>query len=102
MTLSPKVLLVIIIERELENDARRALKSAGIETFTCLQASGEGIADKLNRWVDPEKIMLISVVLTREVDGAMEALKRDAQMGVPGVGVAFTLPVDRAIGIGIP
>ncbi len=100
--LKDSVLLVVIIEKSFDIEVSEALDQSGIKAFTRLEGTGTGVWQKLDRWVDPEKLIFLCVVKRDVVPTAMANLEDTARLKTPGVGIAFTLPVEVASGIGIP
>jgi len=96
------LLLVVIIEKELMDDAIEALKDGGAVAFTYFEAGGEGVRQLLDRWVDPQKAVILTVIAAEQETQMLTSLQDQANLSTPGVGIAFTLPVSKSLGIGIP
>jgi len=95
-------LLVTIVEKDFFLDVCEALEAAGITAFTCLHGTGTGVWQKVDRWVNPEKIVFLSVISPTQRDAAYDSLKQRVSLDLPGRGIAFTLPVEGGIGVGLP
>ncbi|GAB5387820.1 MAG: hypothetical protein Alpg2KO_07880 [Alphaproteobacteria bacterium] len=96
------VLLVVIIEKSFDLEVSEAFEQAGVKAFTRLEGTGSGVWQQLDRWVDPEKLIYLTVLERDQLATAFRYLKTTAQLEKPGVGIAFTLPVFEGIGVGIP
>ena len=95
-------LLVVIVEKDFFLDVCEALEAADITAFTCLHGTGTGVWQKVDRWVNPEKIVFLSVVDSTQLKPAYDSLKKRVSIDLPGRGIAFTLPVESGIGVGLP
>ena len=49
--------------------------------------------------IQPEKEIVMIVVPTAIKDDILHALYKDVGLNTPGQGIAFTLPVDAAVGL---
>lgn len=96
-------MLVVIVEKDREQDIFEALHDIGIRNFTRLQGTGTGLWQTVDRTVDPEKVFLLSVIQADQAEEAMKALHEKAGLDEDAArGIAFTVPVEMGIGAGIP
>ncbi len=95
-------LLVIIVEKAQDFTVLDALDKAGISAVTFLTGTGAGVWHTLSREVDPEKTIIMSVVDRAAAPEALKALETHGGLGQPGRGIAFSVPVDQGIGVGLP
>ena len=96
-----KVILALVND-DFQEGVISAAKEAGATGATILNARGEGIHDRqsfLGLSVESQKDMLLFLVEDFHSDKIMEAIYRAGKLGEPGNGIAFSMPVDRAIGL---
>lgn len=97
-----QALLVVIVEKDFFLDVCEALEAAGVTAFTCLHGTGTGVWQQVERWVNPEKIVFLSVIDSDKREPVYDSLRQRVSLDQPGRGVAFSLPVDSGIGVGLP
>ncbi|MBV6633934.1 MAG: hypothetical protein KI792_12990 [Alphaproteobacteria bacterium] len=95
-------LLVVIVEKDFFLDVCEALEASSITAFTCLHGTGTGIWQQVDRWVNPEKIVFMSVINKSQQEAAYDSLRKRVSLDMPGRGIAFSMPVESGIGVGIP
>ncbi len=95
-------LMMIVVERDHEFDVFEALEKVGVKAFTRLQGTGTGVWQMSSREVDPKKAILLTVIPESKREEVFAALKANAKLDEPGRGVAFSLPVEIGLGVGIP
>ena len=95
-------LIVVIVEKDFFLDVCEALEAANIKAFTCLHGTGTGVWQKVDRWVNPERIVFLSVIDSSQREPAYESLRKRVSLDLPGRGIAFTMPVESGIGVGLP
>ena len=95
-------LILCILNAGFSGDAMAAARSAGATGGTILK--GRGVAGKqaeelFNISIQPEKEILMMIVTKEIKDDVLRALYYSAGMNTAGQGIAFSLPVERAIGL---
>ena len=96
-----KVILAMVNE-EYQNKVIEAAKSAGATGVTILNARGEGIRGQKSFFglnVEVQREVLLFLVEDFNGDDIMEAIFEAGQFKERGNGIAFTLMVERAIGL---
>jgi len=96
-----KVILAMVNEKYQDNVIESA-KSAGATGVTILNARGEGIHSQksfLGLTMETQKDMLLFLVEDFIANNIMEAIYEAGQLSEHGNGIAFSLSVDRAIGL---
>ena len=96
-----KVILVMVNEKYQDNVIESA-KSAGATGVTILNARGEGIHEQKSFWglnMEAQKDMLLFLVEDFIANNIMEAIYKAGHFSEHGNGIAFSLTVDRAIGL---
>lgn len=99
--------VVAVIKPHKLDDVKDALKEAGIQGMTVIDAKGFGRQrgqTEVYRGAEYEiefipKLRIELVVADSQVDGAVDAIKDAAQTGKIGDGKIFVLPVERALRI---
>lgn len=95
-------LMMIVVERDHEFDVFEALEKVGVKAFTRLQGTGTGVWQMSSREVDPKKAILLTVIPEDKREEVFATLKSNAKLDEPGRGIAFSLPVEIGLGVGIP
>ena len=96
-----KVILAMVNEQYQDNVIESA-KSAGATGVTILNSRGEGIHSQksfLGRTMAAQKDMLLFLVEDFIANNIMEAIYKAGHLSEHGNGIAFSLNVDRAIGL---
>ena len=96
-----KVILAMVNEQYQDNVIESA-KSAGATGVTILNSRGEGIHSQksfLGLTMEAQKDMLLFLVEDFIANNIMEAIYKAGHLGEHGNGIAFSLNVDRAIGL---
>jgi nitrogen regulatory protein P-II 1 len=96
-----KVILALVNEKYQDNVIESA-KTAGATGVTILNARGEGIhAHKsfMGLTMEAQKDMLLFLVEDFIANNIMEAIYKAGHLSEHGNGIAFSLPIDRAIGL---
>ena len=81
-----------------------AAKKGGAQGGTILHGRGtaNGEAERLFQIVvQPDKEIVMIVVGNEIQDAVLTAINKEAGLETAGQGIAFSLPVDRTIGIGV-
>lgn len=94
-------LIVTIVPKGWGDTVMCASRDAGAEGGTIMFARGCGIHDKksiMGIAIEPEKEVVLTLV-SREIDeGVLETVAKAAELDKPGKGMAFLIPVERAVG----
>ena len=95
-------MIVCIVNAGFSDAVMDAAKEYGARGGTVL--SGRGTATKeaesfFRITIQPEKEMVLILVPTELRDDILHALYRSVGLKTPGQGIAFSLPVDRIVGL---
>ncbi len=97
-----KVLLVTIVNRGWGDRVLEASMKAGAEGGTIVFGRGLGIHEHqkiLGICIEPEKEIMLSLIDRDRSEGIINEIIKVARLDKPGTGLAFTVPVDRVMGI---
>lgn len=92
-----------IVNNGFSEQVMEAARKAGARGGTIVHARGSAVKEAQERFgifIQPEKDLVIMVVPADIRDNVMHQIYRDAGLGTPGQGIAFSLPVKRAVGLG--
>lgn len=95
-------LIVTIVNRGFAEDVMSAAKRAGASGGTIINARGTGTHEQRKFFgtvIEPEKEMVLILTEHDLRNGIMEAVLHDAGLSKEGMGICFSLPVDRVAGI---
>jgi nitrogen regulatory protein PII len=95
-------LILALVNDDYQDEVIVAAKKAGATGVTILNARGEGIHDKksfLGINVEAQSDMLLFLVEDIVSSEIMEAIYHAGNLNKHGNGIAFSLSVDRAIGL---
>ena len=96
-----KVILAMVDEK-YQDTVIESAKTAGATGVTILNARGEGIHEHksfMGLTMDAQKDMLLFLVEDFIANNIMEAIYKAGHLDEHGNGIAFSLSVDRAIGL---
>ena len=96
-----KIILAMVNE-DYQDKVIESAKSAGATGVTILNARGEGIHKQqsfLGLTMEAQKDMLLFLVEDFIAYNIMDAIYKSGHLSEHGNGIAFTLSVDRAIGL---
>ena len=96
-----KIILTMVNEN-YQDKVIESAKSAGATGVTILNARGEGIHEQksfLGLTMEAQKDMLLFLVEDFIANNIMEAIYKAGHLSEHGNGIAFSLDVDRAIGL---
>jgi nitrogen regulatory protein PII len=94
-------LIVSIVRKGWGNAVLEASINAGAHGGTVLYGRGTGIHERqkiLGIPIEPEKEIILTVVLSSKTDAVLEEVARAAELNKPGAGTAFVVPVEKVIG----
>ncbi len=97
-----RTLIVTIVMKGWGDAVIEASMKAGATGGTILFGRGIGIHEKkkiLGIPVEPEKEIVLTITPPKKTDAIMSEIVRAARLGEPRRGIAFTLPVDRLVGV---
>jgi len=95
-------LIVSIIRKGWGDKILEASCSAGAEGGTLLHGRGIGIHERqkiLGIPVEPEKEVLLTLTYSDKTDAVLDEITRTAELGKPGAGIAFVIPVEKVVGV---
>ncbi|WP_026907925.1 P-II family nitrogen regulator [Paucisalibacillus globulus] len=100
-----KVLYDLIITIVNKGDSEKvvdASKSAGAEGGTIINGRGTGIHEQaklFNILIEPEKEVVLTLITRDKTEAVLDAINKDAELNIPGKGIAFVLEVEKTVGI---
>lgn len=95
-------LIVTIVNKGNADTVVNASKKAGAEGGTILYGRGTGIHEQAKLFsipIEPEKDLVLTLIERDKTGGVLRTILNDAELAEPGKGIAFVLPVERAVGI---
>lgn len=95
-------LIVTIVNKGMSDVVVTASKKAGAEGGTILYGRGTGIHEQVKLFsllIEPEKELVLTLIPQDKTENVLRTILEDADLDQPGKGIAFVLPVDRAVGI---
>ncbi len=95
-------LIVIIVNKGRAHDVIEASKEAGAEGSTVIDGRGASVRDKVKIFgipIEPEKEIVLILVETEKIDQVLEKITKHTSINEPGKGIAFTIEVEKVIGI---
>lgn len=96
-------MILCIVNAGYSAAVMEAAKSAGARGGTVFHARGTADKDAerfFHITVEPEKDAVMLLVGEDIKDAVLHALYQKVGLNTPGQGIAFSLPVDRAVGLG--
>jgi nitrogen regulatory protein PII len=101
-TMSDKSLIVSIVRKGWGDKILQNSCNAGAEGGTIMFGRGVGVHEKqtiMGIPIEPEKEIVLTVTNADETDVVLEEIVRTAELGKPGAGIAFTIPVEKVVGV---
>ncbi|MBQ9099180.1 MAG: P-II family nitrogen regulator [Clostridia bacterium] len=95
-------MIVCIVNTGFSDAVMDAARQYGARGGTVLHARGTANPESENFFkitIQPEKEVVLILVPTAIKDDILHALYKDVGLNSPGQGIAFTLPVDAAVGL---
>lgn len=95
-------LIVTIVRKGWGETVLEASTKAGAHGGTILYGRGSGIHEKqtlLGIPIEPEKEIVLTVTYSHKNDTILEEIVRATDLGKPGMGIAFVVPVSRVVGV---
>lgn len=97
------VVVFVIVNAGFSDDVMNAARDAGAFGGTVINARGTAKkeAEKMfNITIQPEKEIVLIIVPTSIKDNVLHNIYQKVGLNTPGHGIAFTMKVDEAVGIG--
>lgn len=97
--LTDVALITCIVQRGLADDIIKAAQEVGAQGATVHYARGEGIRERLGvlRFaIEVEKEIINILVATEQIDRIFEKVYIAGKMDVPGMGVIYVTPLEKA------
>ena len=98
-------LVFCIVNAGFSDSVMYAARKAGAGGGTILKGRGTAspeIEEKYNITVQPEKEIVMIIVPEQIKDDVLRSIYDNAGLGSEGQGIAFSLPVERSIGLSVP
>ena len=95
-------LIVTIVEKGASPDVIDSARKGGAEGATVLYGRGSGIHEKAKFFgvtIEPEKELVLILVVERIRDRVMEAIRKGIDIDKPGNGISFVLDISKVMGI---
>ncbi len=95
-------LIVSIVKPDHTDNVIDAAKAAGATGATIIPARGVGVHEAKTFFglaLEAQSDLLLFLLTEVFVDPVLEAINRVGEFQKPGTGIAFVIPVDRAIGL---
>lgn len=98
-------MVVCIVNDGFSDSVMTVAKKVGAKGGTVINAKGTANAEAekfFNITVQPEKEIVIIVVPSTIKNELLTALYKEVGLDSPGQGIAFSLPIDKAVGLTLP
>ncbi len=99
----PNISLIVTIVRKGWGDTvLGASMKAGAHGGTIMYGRGSGIHEKqklLGIPIEPEKEIVLTVTYSDRTESILAEIVRASDLGKPGMGIAFVLPISRIVGV---
>ena len=95
-------LIVSIVRKGWGDKILQNSCKAGAEGGTIVFGRGIGVHEKqtiLGILIEPEKEVVLTVTNSDQTDAVLEEIVRSAELGKPGAGIAFVVPVEKVVGV---
>ena len=95
-------MIVCVVNTGFSDAVMSAARACGARGGTVINARGTANPESESFFkitIQPEKEIVMIVVPTAIKDDILHALYKDVGLNTPGQGIAFTLPVDAAVGL---
>jgi nitrogen regulatory protein PII len=101
-TVAEKSLIISIVRKGWGDKILQHSCKAGAEGGTIMFGRGVGVHEKqtiMGIPIEPEKEIVLTVTDSDETDAVLEEIVRTAELGKPGTGIAFVIPVEKVVGV---
>lgn len=95
-------LIITIVRKGWGDKVLEASMKFGSEGGTVLMGRGTGVHERqklLGIPIEPEKEIVLSVVYHDKSEAILQGIVEECELGKPGTGIAFVVPVDNVVGI---
>ncbi len=95
-------LIITIVRKGWGDTVLEASVKAGAHGGTVLFGRGSGIHEKqtlLGIPIEPEKEIVLTVTYSDNSENILNEITRVTNLGEPGMGIAFVVPVDKVVGV---
>lgn len=95
-------LIVSTVKPDYTEDIVDAAKAAGATGATIIPARGVGVHEAKTFFgmaLEASTDVVLFLVAEASIDPVLEAINRAGEFHQPGTGIAFVVPIDRAIGL---
>jgi nitrogen regulatory protein P-II 1 len=95
-------LIISIVRHGWGDRVLEASCQAGSEGCTVMLGRGVGIHEQdkiLGIPIEPEKEIVLSLTYPDKREAVLEAIVHAGELGKPGSGIAFVVPVERLVGV---
>ena len=95
-------MIVCVVNTGFSDAVMSAARACGAKGGTVINARGTANPEAESFFkitIQPEKEIVMIVVPSAIKDDILHALYKDVGLNTPGQGIAFTLPVDAAVGL---
>ncbi|MEW6032981.1 MAG: P-II family nitrogen regulator [Bacillota bacterium] len=95
-------LIVTIVRKGWSERIVKASKEAGAEGATILHGRGTGIHEMKVLFglpIEPEKDIVLTIIPEEKTEQVLAAIIEAGELERPATGIAFVLPVKKAVGI---
>ncbi len=95
-------MICCIVNNGFSETVMDAARSAGARGGTIVHARGAAVKEAQERFgifIQPEKDLVIMLVPEEIREAVLHKIYKDAGLGTAGQGIAFALPVRRAVGL---
>ncbi len=95
-------LIVTIVRKGWGDAVLEASVKAGAHGGTILFGRGSGIHEKqklLGIPIEPEKEVVLTLTYSDQNDAILNEIVKATDLGKPGTGIAFVVPVDKVVGV---
>ncbi|MCA1915018.1 P-II family nitrogen regulator [Methanospirillum hungatei] len=96
-----KNLIVTIVKKGWSEKVIQASREAGASGGTVLMGRGTGIHETQSVFglpIEPEKEIIFTVVEVDQTDAILSAIEKAAELGSPGMGIAFVINLEKIAG----
>jgi nitrogen regulatory protein PII len=104
MDVNKHELIITIVNKGYSGDVIDSAKKAGAFGGTILHGRGSGINEStsfFNIIIEPEKEIIITIVEKSLTTSVLECICKDLKLETPGNGIAFSIEISKAVGLGI-
>jgi len=100
--MAEKSLIISIVRKGWGDTILKNSCKAGAEGGTIMLGRGVGVHEKqtiLGIPIEPEKEIVLTVTSGDETEAVLDEIVRTAELGKPGAGIAFVIPIEKVVGV---